>query len=136
MGLTWEFTERSTTAIFMDLRISIMNGRFSTTIYSKPMSLHLYIPPFSCHAPGIATSLVYGHTLRVYRICSKNGYINKELNLFYKQLIVRGYSPDTILPLLARAEENARDRVANEKTVDVNEKTQDKSDNDMLFFHL
>ena len=56
--------------------------------------------------------------------------------LFYKRLIARGHSPDTILPLLARADENARDRVAYKKTMDVIEKTQVKSDNDMLFFHL
>jgi hypothetical protein len=136
MGLTWDFTVRSTTAIFMDLKISILNDRFSTTIYSKPMALHLYIPSSSCHAPGIPTSLVFGHTLRVFRLCSKNSDINKELNLFYKQLIARGYSPNTILPLLAKAEDNARDRVAYKKTVDMNEKTQDKSENDMLFFHL
>ena len=136
MGLTWDFTERSTTTIFMDLKISIMNGRFSTTIYSKPMSLHLYIPPSSCHAPGIATSLIFGHTLRVFRLCSKYSDINKEISLFYKRLIARGYSPDTILPLLARAEDNARDRAAYEKTMDMNEKTQDEPDRDMLFYHL
>ena len=69
MGLTWEFTDRSTTAIFMDLTIPI--GRFNTSIYSKPMSLHLYIPPNSCHAPGIATGLIQGHTLRVLQLFSK-----------------------------------------------------------------
>ena len=100
------------------------------------MALHLYIPPSSCHAPGIATSLVFGHTLSVFRLCSKNSDINKELSLFYKRLIARGNSPDTILPLLAKAEVIARDRVAYGKTVDIHEKTQDKSENDMLFFHL
>ena len=136
MGLTWEFTELSSTTIFMDLRISILNGHFSTTIYSKPMSLHLYIPPSSCHAPGIATSLIYGHTLRVYRLCSKYSDINKELKLFYERLIARGHSPNTILPLLAKAEEKARDRVTYEKTTNMIEKTNDKSNSDMLFLHL
>jgi hypothetical protein len=57
MGLTWEFNDCSTTAIFMDLTISIEHGRFNTSIYSKLMSLYLYILPNSCHAPGIATGL-------------------------------------------------------------------------------
>ena len=30
-------------------------------IYTKPKVLHLYIPPFSCHAPGVPTRLIYGH---------------------------------------------------------------------------
>jgi len=135
MGLSWEFTDRSTTAIFMDLTISIKNGRFSTSIYSKPLSLHLYIPPNSCHAPGIAKALIHGHTLRVLRLCSKQSDINKELRQFYHRLIARGYSPTTILPLLATAETNARDRVTYEKRT-VWRDTQVRSDNDTLFFHL
>ena len=136
MGLTWEFTDRSTTAIFMDLTISIEHGRFNTSIYSKPMSLHLYIPPNSCHAPGIATGLIQGHTLRVLRLCSKQTDIHNELQQFYHQLIKRGYSPTTILPLLAKAETNARDQVAHEKTNTRFDKTKDKSNIDALFFHL
>jgi hypothetical protein len=63
MGLTWDFTERSHTTVFMDLTITLQHGRFSTSIYAKPLSLHLYIPPSSSHAPGIATGLIFGHIL-------------------------------------------------------------------------
>ena len=63
MGLTWDFTERSHTTVFMDLKVTLQNGHFSTTIYAKPMALHLYIPPSSLHAPGIATGLISGHIL-------------------------------------------------------------------------
>jgi hypothetical protein len=135
MGLTWEFTERSTTTIFMDLKISIENGLISTAIYSKPLSLHLYIPPHSCHAPGIATALIQGHTLRVLRLCSNQSDINNELREFYNRLIARGHSPSTILPLLATAETNARTRVAYEKTTVWND-TKARSDNDALIYHL
>ena len=111
MCLSWEFTDRSTTAIVMDLTISSENRRVSTSIYSKPLSLHLYIPPNSCHAPGIAKALILGHTLQVLRLCSKQSDINNELRQFYHRLIARGHSPTTILPLLATAETNARNRV-------------------------
>ena len=63
MGLTWDFTERSHTTVFMDLTVTLQNGCFSTAIYAKPMALHLYIPPSSSHAPGIATGLITGHIL-------------------------------------------------------------------------
>ena len=136
MGLTWEFSPRSTTVTFMDLTISIEHGRFNTAIYSKPMSLHLYIPPNSCHDPGTATGLILGHTLRVHRLCSKHTDIHKELEEFYHRLVKRGYSPTSILPLLARAETDARDRVAHEKITPRIDKTKDKSNDDALFFHL
>jgi len=136
MGLTWEFTPRSTTVIFMDLTISIEHGQFNTAIYSKPMSLHLYIPSNSCHAPGIAPGLIMGQTLRVHRLCSKHTNIDKELKDFYHRLVKRGYSPTSILPLLAKAEINERDQVAHEKRTPTIDKTKDKSNDDALFFHL
>ena len=135
MGLTWEFTTRSTTTTFMDLTISIKRSRIITSIYSKPLSLHLYIPPNSCHAPGIARALIMGHTLRVIRLCSNQNDIHKELQLFYHRLIKRGHSPTTILPLLAKAKINARDQVAREKTITMTSKTTNKSNN-ALFYHL
>jgi hypothetical protein len=63
MGLTWDITDRSNTAVFMDLTITLENCRLNTAIYAKPMALHLYIPPASSHAPGITTGLIFGHTL-------------------------------------------------------------------------
>jgi hypothetical protein len=119
----------------MNLTITIENERISTSIYSKPLSLHLYIPPTSCHAPGITKALILGHTLQVLRLCSKQSDINKELRQFYHQQIARGHSPTTILPLLATAETNARDRVTYKKTTVWNN-TKVRSDNDALFSHL
>lgn len=139
MGLTWEFTERSHTTVFMDLTITLKNGRFNTAIYAKPMALHLYIPPASSHAPGIATGLIFGHTLRVHRLCSHQQDIDNELQLFFQRLVDRGYSPNQILPLFRRAESNARARVNLERTMDYDEFiiNKDKLDNHtQLFFHL
>jgi hypothetical protein len=135
MGLSWEFTDRSTSAIFMDLTITIKNGRISTSIYSKPLSLHLYIPPHSCHAPGIAKALIFGHTLRVPRLCSQQSDITIKLRQFYHRLIARGYSSTTILPLLATAETKAREKVAYEKTIRWNDEKV-TTNNNALFFHL
>jgi hypothetical protein len=100
------------------------------------MSLHLYIHPNSCHAPGIALGLVMGHTLQVHRLCSKHTDINKELNDFYHRLNKQGYSSTSILPLLAKAEINARDWVAHEKRTPTIDKTKDKSNDNAIFFHL
>ena len=61
MGLTWEFSPRSNTVNFMDIVITLTNGKFTTKLNSKPSALHLYIPPSSCHAPGVATGLIFGH---------------------------------------------------------------------------
>ena len=49
-GLQWTFFERSRSAIFMDMNIEIEEGKIVTSLYEKPLALHLYTPPHSCHA--------------------------------------------------------------------------------------
>ena len=45
-GLTWEFSEPSTTINFMDITITINKlNKFETTLFEKRLNLHLYIPP-------------------------------------------------------------------------------------------
>jgi len=123
----------------MDLTITLQNSRFSTAIYAKPMALHLYIPPASSHAPGIATGLIFGQTLRVCRLCSHQQDIDNELLLFFRHLVNFRHYPTQILPLLKRAELNARERVTQEREMNVDDYSlnKDKLDNrDQLFFHL
>jgi len=108
MGLKWEFTQRSDQVVFMDLTISIRNGKIQTNLYTKPLALHLYIPPSSSHAPGIVTGLIFGHVLRIYQLCSNKKDIENEIHLFFRRLVARGHSLNKILPILTAAETNAQ----------------------------
>ena len=42
-GLTWEFEDPSDKVNFMDLTITIQNGHISTSLFEKPLNLHIYI---------------------------------------------------------------------------------------------
>jgi hypothetical protein len=106
MGLSWEFTNRSQKVIFMDQMIEIIDKRFITLLYAKPMALYLYIPPNSCHAPGILTWLVYRQALRIYQLCSQSTDINIELVAFYCHLLARGYHKRQLIPLLKKVVDN------------------------------
>ena len=45
-GLTWEFSELSTSIDFMDMTIAInKSNKIKTTLFEKKLNLHLYIPP-------------------------------------------------------------------------------------------
>ena len=47
LPLAWEFSERTTSTVFLDLTVTCTaSGTISTTLYEKPLNLHLYIPPF------------------------------------------------------------------------------------------
>ena len=70
-GLSWEFSDQKQSIPFMDMTIYIEGNKIETDLFEKPLSLHLYIPPQSCHPPQGFRSLVYGMTLRIHKLCSR-----------------------------------------------------------------
>lgn len=117
MGLQWEFSDRSSDVIFMDLNIHLRRGKIFTSLYAKPMVLHLYIPPSSCHAPGIATGLIYGQFYRIFQLCSHKHDIEREIYLFCTRLLDRGYSLSDLIPLFLNAEIKAKNHVISKRTL-------------------
>ena len=70
-GLTWEFSEPSTTVDFMDMTITInKSNKIETTLFKKRLNLHLYIPPHSAHLPGLLPGIVYSTLFRIFTLCS------------------------------------------------------------------
>ena len=91
----------------MDLTITIEGREIVTNLYKKPLALHLYIPPHSCHPPRCHESLVTGMILRIFRLRSRQQDITSWLTKFYGYLLARGYKNDATLPLLERGIANA-----------------------------
>ena len=106
-GLTWEFSQRSKSVVFMDMTIEIEDGKIMTRLYAKPLALYLYIPPHSAHAPGVHTGLVFGNVLRIFQLNSRESDIINDLRLFYNCLVERGHQPRDLTPRFARAIKNA-----------------------------
>jgi hypothetical protein len=50
---------------FMDLTLCIDGASIAITLYEKPSNFHLYIPPHSCHPPGLLRGMVYGMLYRI-----------------------------------------------------------------------
>ena len=70
-GLAWEFSKRSKSVVTMDMTIEIGDGKIMTKLYAKPLALYLYIPPHSCHAPGVHIGLIFGNVLRIFQLNSR-----------------------------------------------------------------
>ena len=70
-GSEWTCTMPSRSFNFMDLTISIVDGRLNTIIYKKYQNLYLYIPPSSSHPKGVLTGLIFGQVLWIRRLCSE-----------------------------------------------------------------
>ena len=101
--LTWIVEQPSQSVIFMDLRISVTGSRLKTSLYEKRHNLHLYIPPHSCHPPGLLPGMVHGQIFRIFTLCSERQDQHAAVRSFFRQLQVRGYSPKTLRPLFKKA---------------------------------
>ena len=91
----------------MDMTLEIVNGIITTSLYAKPNALHLFIPPHSCHAPGVITGHIFGQILRIYLLCTLEKVQEDELRLFFGRLLDRGYDSNFITPLFEKAIANA-----------------------------
>jgi hypothetical protein len=101
--LGWTFTTRSSEVVFMDMTIKIEGPHIETNLFEKPLSLYLYIPPHSYHAPGVSASTVMGKVLRIHQLYTHPTDISQHLRKFYGRLLERGYQQDTLIPLFQKA---------------------------------
>ena len=138
--MAWElFSQQSNKVVFMDLTLTITNGKISTKLYAKPMVLHLYIPPFSCHTPGISTGLIHGHFFRAMMLCTHQHDIDRELSSFLQHLLERGYTLPYLLPIFLLAEHKALTHWSNYLHQHTNLPTHlspQSAQNDAAFLHL
>ena len=109
--LEWEVDPPTRQANFLDLTITIeADGSITTSTYVKENNLHLYIPPHSAHSEGVLKSLVFGNIQRYYL---QNTHWNKFAQTtkdFFKHLLNRGYSRDSLTPLFMEAIECAKSK--------------------------
>jgi hypothetical protein len=92
----------------MDLQLKIADRRITTSLYAKPMALHLYLPPHSCHAPGVFSGLVFGNVLCIHQLCSDAQDVVKELKLLLHCLLDQGYQLIQLTPLFQKAMDNTK----------------------------
>ena len=101
--LQWEFSSLDTSAIFLDLNISIKNGKIATKIYEKDLNLYLYIPPHSCHSKGVLKGLISGMVYRAKCLCTDTSDIVPFLVKCHQRLLDRGYQDEDIRPIFKEA---------------------------------
>jgi hypothetical protein len=137
MGLIWTFTSPRKKLAFMDMTIQIEGEKIITAIYAKPMALYQYIPPNSCHPPGFLISLIYGHILRIYQLCSQSKDINKELSLFHTRLLNHGYATNKLKALFEKGINNAIYYLSQtQEQWDANKKAKVGKSDKRIFLHI
>jgi hypothetical protein len=112
-SLEWIVSPQSHQVEFMDLTITLQDGKILTTLYEKPSSFHLYIPPHSCHPPGLLRGMVFGMMNRIHTLCTDKDAQKARAIAFFRHLQRRGFQPHDLYPLFNRAIVRAREYVAN-----------------------
>jgi hypothetical protein len=111
--LEWIVSPPSQVVDFMDMALSIQHDKITTTLYEKPSNYHLYIPPHSCHPPGLLRGMVYGMVNRLHTLVSDKADRDDRTISAFRHLQRRGYQPRDIRPLFSSAIAKAEIRIAN-----------------------
>mmetsp|Transcript_25192 Transcript_25192/g.40862 ORF Transcript_25192/g.40862 Transcript_25192/m.40862 type:complete len:678 (-) Transcript_25192:58-2091(-) len=136
-GLSWDFDPRTQSMDYMDMTVTIEeDGRITTSLYEKEMNLYQYLPPNSCHPPGVLTGLIMGGVLRILQLCSDRNDADGHIFNFYHRLISRGHQPTNLLPIFDKAITNAEAYIANYSTSTKSSKSVARKKRDSIYFHI
>ena len=91
---TIKFTcDHSFTSIpFLDVNVSLHNGKIVTDLYTKPTDKHQYLLHLSCHLIHTKRAIPFSLALRLRRICSTNETFTLRTNELIDYLHKRGYN--------------------------------------------
>ena len=91
---------------FLDLIISIENGKLKTNLFIKPTNLQLYFR--SNHPKHCKIGIIYGQALRIIERCSDPVDANLHLEKLKEKLLTRHYPENAIDQQFSRAKKNDR----------------------------
>lgn len=89
LEISWDFSKKQ--IHFLDVQLSIREGRLVTSLYEKTLNKHMYIPFSSAHPLSVKKAMVKAERSRYRFICSlTKDYERAEKSLFHN-LLRRGY---------------------------------------------
>lgn len=81
---------------FLDVKVSIVNNKLETTVYSKPTDSHLYLHASSCHDKASINGIPKGVSLRLRRLCSTESEYDERSIEYMNYLAIRGYDENKV----------------------------------------
>ena len=107
LDFTWEIS--TTSVVFLDINISLVEGSLVTSVHYKPTDSHSYLNFSSSHPERCKKAIPYSQMLRLRRLCSDDADFNDQatqMATFFKN---RGYSHHVISAALQRCQNTTRD---------------------------
>ena len=94
---------------FLDMWVTLKNGKFVTDLFKKPTARCQYLLPSSCHPLHQTTSIIYSLAYRLRRICSDNETFELRLSELKADLLSRNYSGKIIDSEIKKARKITRE---------------------------
>ena len=99
---------------FLDLVISIEEGKLKTNLFIKPSNLQIYLDFESNHPLHCKVGLVYGQALRVIERCSESSDADLHLKNLKDKLLARNYPEQVIEREFSKARSRNRKHLINQ----------------------
>ena len=100
---------------FLDVTISLKDGKLITSLYTKPTNAHLYLNWNSSHPQHVLKNIPKGQFIRIKRICSEKNDFEKYANILKHKLVKRGYHLKIISEAYNTVKNICRDELLKEK---------------------
>ena len=113
--LKWDFNRPTNTVAFLDLNITIKEGKITTRTHQKEGNPYLYITPQSAHPPGMIKGVIFGLVRHYYEQNSDKKDFMYFTNLLLTRLVSRGWDPFYIRPIFYNAIHKAKNQPENQK---------------------
>lgn len=81
---------------FLDMTVSLVDGRLVTDLYTKSVDTHSYLHAKSFHPPSLISSLPKTQFIRIRRICTNTRDYKRHANDFIQFFIHRGFRKDKL----------------------------------------
>ena len=101
--LRWTFTEPAKYAHFLDVQLNVRQNQIVTKIYEKEENLYTYLPPHSCHSPGVTYGSIYGGIKRIFELTSSPADIHTDVNKFFQRWLRQGHDEEKTRYLFNKA---------------------------------
>jgi hypothetical protein len=137
--LRWDISELTNSLDYLDIEITITDGRIITKTFQKEMNLYQYLPPHSAHPPSMLRGMIYSLMKSYYHQNTLHADYKATVIRLYQHLLARGWRKDTLKKYIL--DSNTKLHTVppaghQDGTSLTGNPTHKPSTRDMLFFHL
>jgi hypothetical protein len=108
--LTW--TPPAKFCNFLDIIVTIKNGKLHTNVYQKKLNTYAYLPFHSYHTTAQKKGFIKGEAIRYARICTSEADFKVMIKLFILRLQRRGYPLSFIHRALGQVQHKQKHKYA------------------------